>query len=98
MKDWPTKSEMNVMKMLQDKPAGLYGLQVVADSGGAISRGSVYVLLGRLTLKGFVSMTKPKQEPDYPGMPRPIYKLTAEGAHVLRTAEEVGLTLVGATA
>lgn len=97
MKDWPTVAEMRIMKMLQDRRKGLYGLQIVEESGNAIKRGSVYVLLGRLEEKGFVKAEKPQIEPGYPGLPRPIYKLTGEGAQVLRAANSLGMTLVGAS-
>ena len=40
--------------MLMDTPAGLYGSQIVAESDGFISRGTVYTLLTRLVDKGFV--------------------------------------------
>lgn len=79
------------MRILQNSPKGLYGLQVVADSEGAINRGSIYVLLGKLVMMGFVDLTKPAVDPDYPGKPRPIYRLNAEGRKVLRAAAELQL-------
>lgn len=83
------------MTILQRKPKGLYGLQVVAESNNTISRGSVYVLLGRLVMRGFVKLERPKVDPDYPGKPRPIYKLAADGHKVLRNAAEFLLTSKG---
>lgn len=96
MKDWPTASEMLVMRILQDEPRGLYGLQVVEHSDGVVKRGSVYVLLGRLEEKGFVRVIRPKAETGLPGMPRPIYQLTGQGSKVLAAAETIGLSFSGA--
>lgn len=98
MKSWPTDAEMAVMKILQDNPRGLYALQVVDQADGAIKRGSIYVLLGRLTLKGFIKMTKPKEAQNYPGLPRPIYRLSPEGLKVVRTAYELRHLAAGASA
>lgn len=80
------------MQILQNNPKGCYGLQVVGDSHGAINRGSIYVLLGKLVMMGFVDLVKPKVDPDYPGKPRPIYRLNADGKKVLRMAAELRLT------
>ena len=98
LNDWPTRAEMNVMQILREAPKGLYGLQVVANSDGAVGRSSVYVLLSRLQDKGFVRSKKPASDPDYPGMPRPIYSLTAEGQRVLEAAQSIGLSVSGARA
>jgi DNA-binding PadR family transcriptional regulator len=88
----PTRSEIAVMQILQTAAAGLYGLELVEASNGEVSRGSVYVLLGRLEDKGFVKKSEPaKAATDHPGLPRPIYKLTAEGMRVLAVVEGIGL-------
>jgi DNA-binding PadR family transcriptional regulator len=84
------------MQMLQSMPRGAYGLQIVRKSSGSVNRGSVYVLLGRLEEKGFVRVLRPKVDPDYPGPPRPMYQLTAEGSRVLGAAESIGLKFAGA--
>jgi DNA-binding PadR family transcriptional regulator len=93
VRDWPTKAEMLVMQVLQNEAGGLYGLEIVEASNNVVNRGSVYVLLGRLEEKGFVKVQKPKTDPHYPGLPRPLYKLTAEGTRVLSAAEELGLAV-----
>jgi DNA-binding PadR family transcriptional regulator len=90
-RDWPTRAEMEVMRMLQNETGGMYGLEIVEASKNTIKRGSVYVLVGRLEEKGFVKAQLPKADPTHPGLPRRIYKLTAEGMRVLAAAEEVGL-------
>jgi len=91
-RDWPTRAEMLVLRLLQNNSGGMYGLEIVDASDGAIKRGSVYVLLGRLELKGFVKSSVPKSAPDHPGLPRPTYRLTADGMRVLSAADHIGLT------
>jgi DNA-binding PadR family transcriptional regulator len=91
--DWPTRAEMLVMNLLADQAGGMYGLEIVEGSKGKVKRGSVYVLLARLEEKGFVKSTAPKGTPDYPGLPRPTYRLTAVGTQVLAAAEQLGLAV-----
>ncbi len=90
LNEWPTKTEMTVLSLLMNSPRGLYGLQVVEQSEGSIKRGSVYVLLGRLEEKGYVTSALAMVDANYPGLPRPIYKLTAPGQKVLALAEQFG--------
>lgn len=91
--DWPTRGEMMVMTLLQNEAGGMYGLEIVEASAGAIKRGSVYVLLGRLEEKGFVKSQAAKEDPGHPGLPRPVYRLTADGLKVLAAAETIGLAV-----
>jgi DNA-binding PadR family transcriptional regulator len=93
--EWPTPSEMIVLGILQSKPRGAYGLEIVAASDDAVKRGSVYVLLGRLAEKGFVRAIRSEVSPGYDGPPRPKYQLTAEGARVMSAAESIGIGLSG---
>lgn len=90
---WPTPTEMAVMTVLQSKPRGAYGLEIVAASNRRVKQGSVYVLLGRLEEKGFVRVLKTKPAPGYEGPPRPQYQLTAEGTRVMAAAESIGLSI-----
>ncbi|MBS0417035.1 MAG: helix-turn-helix transcriptional regulator [Proteobacteria bacterium] len=90
--EWPTPTEMVVMRILQGKPGGAYGLEIVAASNERVKRGSVYVLLGRLEEKGFVRVLKTRPEPGYDGPPRPQYQLTAEGTRVMTAAEAIGMS------
>ena len=96
--EWPTPAEMVVMKILQGKGQGAYGLEIVAASKNAVKRGSVYVLLGRLEEKGFVRILKTKAPTGYDGPPRPQYQLTAEGVRVMAAAEAIGMSVAGARA
>jgi DNA-binding PadR family transcriptional regulator len=86
---WPTKTEMTVLSLLMNAPQGLYGLEVVEQSNKEVKRGSVYVLLGRLEEKGYVERTTPKVDASYPGLPRPIYKITAPGRKVLALSDQL---------
>ena len=88
--DWPTPSEMVVMQILQSRPRGAYGLQIVGDSDDLVKRGSVYVLLGRLEEKGYVSVSRQRRV-GHPAPVRPTYQLTGAGARVLAAAEAIGL-------
>lgn len=93
--DWPTPAEMRVLHILQGKPRGTYGLDIVEESSGNIKRGSVYVLLGRLEEKGFVRAVRQHAASKHSGPARPIYRLTGEGSRVLAAAEAIGLRFVG---
>lgn len=90
-----TDTELLVLRLLRDAPAGLYGLQLVGNSEGKLKRGTVYVTLGRLEEKGFVeSRTKPKSE--HAGLPRPVYRLTGLGVKALDAADVMGFGTVRA--
>jgi len=69
----------------------LYGLQLVARSKGKLKRGTVYVTLGRMEEKGFITSRLEKPPADEGGLPRRLYEATAYGrralnayAHVMR--------------
>jgi DNA-binding PadR family transcriptional regulator len=89
----PTRGEMAVLKLLQHRPSGAYGLQIVADSNGAVKRSCVYVLLGRLEEKGFVRVKKTTST--HPGLPRPIYVISGEGVRAVRAREVAEATMRG---
>ena len=63
----------------------LYGLQLVAESKGQLKRGTVYVTLGRMQDKGYLTATPEDAPPAVGGMPRPVYRLTSLGRRMLRT-------------
>ena len=70
----------------------MYGLELVEKSDGKLKRGSVYVLLGRLERKGFISGRTEVQGSD---IPRRVYRPTGLGQQVFeawrRVAELGGL-------
>src|SRR5438046_3188430 len=60
-----------------------YGLQLVAASKGRLKRGTVYVTLGRMEEKGYISSRLEDAPPEAGGLPRRIYEPTAFGRRVL---------------
>ena len=67
----------------------LYGLQLVAASKGRLKRGTVYVTLGRMEEKGFITSRLEDAPPEAGGLPRRIYEPTAFGRRVLDAYELV---------
>lgn len=56
-----------------------YGLQLVASSRGRLKKGTVYVTLGRMEEKGYVSARLDDPPPGAGGLPRRLYAPTALG-------------------
>ena len=71
----------------------LYGLQLVAASKRRLKRGTVYVTLGRMEEKGYISSRLEDAPPDAGGLPRRIYEPTAFGRRVLRAWTQVARRL-----
>jgi DNA-binding PadR family transcriptional regulator len=61
----------------------MYGLELVAASGGALKRGTVYVTLGRMESKGYLASRLEDAPPAAGGLPRRIYAATPLGREVL---------------
>jgi len=61
----------------------LYGLQLVAASKGRLKRGTVYVTLGRMEDKGFITSRLEDAPPEAGGLPRRVYEPTKYGRRVL---------------
>ena len=77
-----SKKEALIMELLLERPAAeLYGLELVRNSGRRLKRGTVYVTLGRLEDKGFIE-SREEVQPNIPGMPRRLYKVTGYGQRV----------------
>ena len=57
----------------------LYGLQLVAASRGGLKRGTVYVTLGRMEEKGYITSTLEDPPPASGGLPRRLYQPTPLG-------------------
>jgi len=87
---YATGKELVILGMLRDQQAGMYGLELVKLSDGKLKRGSIYVELDRLEDKGFVKW-KLKADYTHPGLPRPIYSITAHGERALAAAEMMGI-------
>ena len=88
--------EREILALLVAAKQELYGLQIVDRSDGRISRGSVYVLLGRMKDRGLVE-SRVERDAKVAGMPRQLYRATGVGERVLklynRFAAEAGRVL-----
>ncbi len=76
----PKESLILELLMEQDE---LYGLQLVTASKRKLKRGTVYVTLGRMEEKGYISSRLEDAPADVGGMPRRLYQPTALGRRVL---------------
>jgi PadR family transcriptional regulator, regulatory protein PadR len=70
-----------------------FGLQLVAESGGRLKRGTIYVTLGRMGDKGFVTSRTEDRTPGAIGLPRRLYQTTPLGTATLRAWREIAHTL-----
>jgi DNA-binding PadR family transcriptional regulator len=61
----------------------MYGLELVAASGGALKRGTIYVTLGRMEEKGYVVSRLEDAPPAAGGLPRRVYAPTPFGREVM---------------
>ena len=84
--------EALILELLVDE-AELYGLQLVAASKGRLKRGTVYVTLGRMEEKGFITSRLESAPADEGGLPRRIYEPTAFGRRVLSAYAQVARKL-----
>ena len=62
----------------------MYGLELVATSTGRLKPGTVYVTLGRMEEKGYVTSHLEAPPSRVGGLPRRIYHSTPLGRRVLR--------------
>jgi DNA-binding PadR family transcriptional regulator len=70
-----------------------YGLELVEASGGRLKRGTVYVTLGRLVEKGYLTSAQAEPVPGAIGLPRRLYRLTPLGRRAREAFRELGLKL-----
>ena len=61
----------------------MYGLELVAASAGALKRGTVYVTLGRMEDKGYITSRLEGAPPAGGGLPRRLYVPTPLGREIL---------------
>ena len=80
----PTLSpkEILILELLSERDE-MYGLQLVAASKRQLKRGTIYVTLGRMEEKGYVTSRLEAAPADEGGLPRRIYEPTALGRRVL---------------
>ena len=84
-----TGKQHEILKLLIGHGAEMYGLEMVARSGGRLSRGSVYVLLDRLEERGLVSSRVEERTPGTSGIARRLYRPTGYGRRVFQLWEEL---------
>jgi DNA-binding PadR family transcriptional regulator len=73
-------TEALLLDLLEDGEQ--FGLALVANSGGRVKRGSVYVTLSRMEAKGFVESRQEERPSGAIGLPRRLYKATPYGVTV----------------
>jgi DNA-binding PadR family transcriptional regulator len=67
----------------------MYGLELVAGSRRRLKRGTVYVTLGRMEEKGYLTSRLEAGPPPGGGLPRRLYRPTALGLRVYAFASDV---------
>jgi DNA-binding PadR family transcriptional regulator len=80
--------EMVIIKLLISS-GEMYGLQLVNESNGVLKRGTIYVALGRLEDKGYISSRKVSPR-NGDSISRRVYKVNGLGARVFHALEGVG--------
>jgi PadR family transcriptional regulator, regulatory protein PadR len=74
--------ESLILELLVREPE-MYGLQLVAASRRRLKRGTVYVTLGRMEEKGYITSRLEDPPSDAGGLPRRLYQPTPLGRRVL---------------
>jgi DNA-binding PadR family transcriptional regulator len=77
-----SRKESMILELLVQERAR-YGLQLVAASRRQLKRGTVYVTLGRMEDKGYITSRLEDAPPAAGGLPRRVYEPTALGRRVL---------------
>jgi DNA-binding PadR family transcriptional regulator len=60
----------------------MYGLEMVSASPRHLKRGTIYVTLGRMEDKGYITSRLEDAPPHAGGLPRRIYRPTAQGRQI----------------
>ena len=87
-----SKTQQLILELLAEKRES-YGLELVRDSGGKLKRGTIYVLLHRLSEKGLVDSKLESLSEDQKGAPRRIYKVTGSGMRAYQAFQILNLEL-----
>jgi len=74
--------ELLILDLLMQGQA-LYGLQLVAASRRRLKRGTVYVTLGRMEDKGYITSSQEAPPAEAGGLPRRLYEPTPFGRRVV---------------
>jgi PadR family transcriptional regulator PadR len=88
------KESVILQLLVRDDEA--YGLELVSASRGRLKRGTVYVTLGRMEEKGYVSSRLEDAPADAGGLPRRIYRATVLGRQVLEAWSQPAKVLIPA--
>ena len=88
----PAKERL-ILELLLSQ-GSLFGLQLVALSDGALKRGTVYVTLGRMEAKGFISSEQEAVPPGAIGLPRRLYYPTPLRERVLGVWSQMAQALL----
>jgi len=84
-----SEKETLILELLLGKTsAGMYGLELVRESGARLKRGTVYVTLNRMEEKGFVESWNEEQQPNTAGLPRRLYRISGYGQRVYRVHQQ----------
>jgi DNA-binding PadR family transcriptional regulator len=84
---------MLILQLLIDG-SEMYGLELVAASRRRLKRGTVYVTLGRMEEKGYITSRLEAAPPEAGGLPRRVYQPTALGRRVLKAWTSAARDLV----
>lgn len=85
-----SNKESVVLELLIGNPTQeMYGLELMEKSGERLKRGTIYVTLGRMEDKGFVSSRQETEHPSRPGVPRRLYRPTGYGMRVYSAWSQV---------
>ena len=86
--------EALVLELLLDNPTTqMYGLEMVANSGNQLKRGTIYVTLDRMEDKGYLKSRQEDPQPNARGIPRRLYWVTGYGQkafEIWQMARELG--------
>jgi|SRR5918999_999359 PadR family transcriptional regulator, regulatory protein PadR len=82
-----SEKEASILTMLCQEARELYGLEMVETSSGLLKRGTIYVTLGRMEEKGYISSRQEEVHPGMRGIPRRLYRPTGLGQRVLAAWE-----------
>lgn len=73
-------TECLVLDLLEQRER--YGLELIEASDGRLKRGSIYVTLGRMEAKGFVTSHQEQRSAGAIGLPGRLYRATPYGSKV----------------
>jgi PadR family transcriptional regulator PadR len=88
----PPKETLILRLLMQDR--AMYGLELVKASKRRLKRGTVYVTLGRMEKKGYITSRLEEAPPSVGGLPRRLYEATPFGQRVLAAWDQVAARLV----